>query len=216
MFKDRKDAGRQLAQRLMAFKERHPLVLALPRGGVPVAFEVATALQAPLDLIMVRKIGAPWNPELAIGAVVDGVTPRTYLNQEMIRSLGIPDHYVDAQKARELAEIERRRRFYRRGWPPLDPHGRTVIVIDDGVATGATMRIALRAVGEAGAAARIMAVPVAPRDTLADLRGDYDTAVCLEAPEDFSALSLFYDDFDQTSDEEVVRLLDAARQEGAS
>lgn len=210
LFKDREDAGRQLAQRLLPFKERRPMVIALPRGGVPVAFEIATALAAPLDLILVRKIGAPWNPELAIGAVVDGLKPQTYLNQGIIHTLGVPADYVRAESARQLDEIERRRALYLRGRPRLDVSGATVLVVDDGIATGATMRIALEAVKDAGAAWRVLAVPVAPADTLAELRADYDEAVCIATPQDFGALSLFYRNFRQTTDDEVISLLDRA------
>jgi putative phosphoribosyl transferase len=196
---------------LVKFDRFDPIVLALPRGGVPVAFEVAKALRAPLDLLMVRKIGAPGREEFGIGAVVDGSDPQIVLNEEAIRIIGPPEGYVEAETRRQLQEIERRRRLYMGSRRPLLVKGRTVIVVDDGVATGGTVRAALKALSRAGAGRVVLALPVAPLDTLEELRGEADEVVCLSTPEPFWAVGLYYDDFDQTSDEEVIQLLEEAR-----
>jgi putative phosphoribosyl transferase len=196
---------------LVKFDRFDPIVLALPRGGVPVAFEVAKALRAPLDLLMVRKIGAPGREEFGIGAVVDGSDPQIVLNEEAIRIIGPPEGYVEAETRRQLQEIERRRRLYMGGRRPLPVKGRTVIVVDDGVATGGTVRAALKALIRAGAGRIVLALPVAPLDTLEELRGEADEVVCLSTPEPFWAVGLHYADFSQTSDEEVIQLLEEAR-----
>lgn len=209
-FADRADAGRRLAQALLEHKFADPLVLALPRGGVPVAFEVAKALGAELDVLMVRKIGAPGHAEYGIGAVVDGSDPQLVLNEEAMAIVRPPPEYVEAERQRQLAEIERRRALYVGSRPPAAIAGRTVIVVDDGIATGGTMRAALRAVRKAGAARVVLAVPVAPADAINDLRDEADDVVCLSAPSWFRAVGLYYSDFDQTSDSEVVRLLKEA------
>ncbi|MGQ9369028.1 phosphoribosyltransferase [Azospirillum sp. ST 5-10] len=208
VFRDRADAGRQLAAALTRFKEQHPVVLALPRGGVPVAREVARALEAPLDLVLVRKIGAPFQPELAAGAVADGGHVEVVRNPE-ITDL-VPPAWFEAEKARQLQEIERRRAAYLGGRPRAAIADRTAIVVDDGIATGATMRVALRAVRRAGPRRLVLAVPVAPRSTLAALSAEVDEVVCLATPEPFGAIGYFYDDFRQLDDAEVVRLLDEA------
>ncbi|MBN9509856.1 MAG: phosphoribosyltransferase [Alphaproteobacteria bacterium] len=217
-FADRSEAGRLLAARLLAARlpsqeARRPVVLALPRGGVPVGFEVARALNAPLDLLLVRKIGAPHQPELAIGAIADGEAPVLETDSELIERLHIPPAYVERTKQAELAELERRRRAYLGDQAPIDLHGRAAIVVDDGIATGATMRAALRSVRRRGPAALILAVPVAPPDTLARMRAEVDEVVCLEAPEDFMAVGQFYRDFPQLDDAEVTALLARARAE---
>jgi putative phosphoribosyl transferase len=209
LFDDRRDAGRQLAEAACDYAADDPIVLALPRGGVPVAYEVATALGAPMDLLFVRKIGAPGHPEYGIGAVVDGDHPQVVLN-DVARQLGIPAAYIEQQKRRELQEIERRRRAYLGDREPLGLKGRTVIVVDDGIATGGTVRASLRALRGAEAGRLILTVPVAAADTIESLRSEADEILCLATPEPFYAVGLYYRDFDQTSDEEVVRLLDAA------
>lgn len=213
---DRREAGRLLAQRVAALKLERPIVYALPRGGVPVAAEIAAALNAPLDLVLVRKIGAPRQPELAVGAVVDGKQPELVINQGIARDTGADDEYIQSVCRRELAEIERRRSRYLGNRPRTDPRGRTVVVVDDGIATGATAIAALRALKKRGAGRRIVAVPVAPIDTVDRLRQEADEVVCLMQPLDFWGISAFYVDFHQLDDDEVTRALDtAARVEGA-
>jgi len=212
MFHDRQDAGRQLAAALAQFKDRQPCVLALPRGGVPVAFEVAKALQAPLDLVIVRKIGAPDQPELAVGAVVDGAHPELVINREIVALLDISDEYLAEEKARQLKEIERRRQTYLAGRPGLDVSGRTALIVDDGIATGATIRAALLATRRAHPKLLVLAVPVAPTDTITALRSEADEVVCLEPHDVFGAISVFYADFTQVSDEEVRDIVTRAAQ----
>jgi putative phosphoribosyl transferase len=214
LFRDRADAGRRLAERLLRFKGEHPVVMALPRGGVAVAFEVAKALDAPLDLVMVRKIGAPTQPELAAAAIVDGDPPIIVVNRDVVDGLAIPARYIDEEAERQLAEIERRRRLYLPGRASVSPAGRTAIIVDDGIATGATTRAALRAVRHAAPKRLVLAVPVAPPDVAADLAGECDEIVCLAEPSFFGGISLFYDDFHQLDDEEVIALLDQARRFG--
>jgi putative phosphoribosyl transferase len=209
-FADRSDAGRRLADRLRQFKGQDPVVLALPRGGVPVGLEVARALDAPLDLVLVRKIGAPHQPELALGAVVDGSRPETVLNEEIVRELQISEDYLAAARVRELAEIERRRALYLGARARAPVAARTAIVIDDGIATGATMEAALRALGQRGAKRLVLAVPVAPKATLRRLADLVDETVCLQNPADFGAVGSFYDEFRQVGDDEVVTLLSEA------
>ena len=211
VFKDRKDAGHRLAEALERFKGQDPVVLALPRGGVPVGLEVARALGAPLDVLLVRKIGVPGQEELALGAIVDGEHPTFVLNENVAAMVGPSPAYVEAEKKRQLAEIERRKRLYRGDREAVDIRGRTVIVVDDGIATGATMKAALRGVRQAQPKRLVLAVPVAPREALAEFRNESDEVVCLETPEPFHAVGLHYADFGQTSDEDVVALLAAAR-----
>jgi len=206
-YADRSDAGRRLAGKLAHLKDRQPVVLALPRGGVAVGFEIARALEAPLDIVLVRKIGVPWQPELALGAVTDGASPEIFIDRDLADSLDIPDSYIEEETARQLEEIERRRRSYCEGRPALEIAGRTAIVVDDGIATGATMRVALQAVRRRGPARLVLAVPVAPPDTLAALATEADEAVCLEAPSRLGAIGYFYRDFHQMSDAEVTDLL---------
>jgi putative phosphoribosyl transferase len=206
-FADRAEAGRRLAAALAAYVNRRPVVLALPRGGVPVAAEVAAKLWAPLDLILVRKIGVPSQPELAMGAVVDGSRPLIVRNDDVIRSTGVSEAAFQAICKRELKEIERRRRDYLGDRAPLEVGGRSAIVIDDGIATGATTRAALRATRARHPATLVLAVPVAPVDTLTELRREVDDIVCLERYEDFDAIGMFYDDFHQVTDQEVIRIL---------
>ena len=206
-FTDRSEAGRKLAAALAGYKDRQPVILALPRGGVPVAAEVAAALSAPLDLILVRKIGVPYQPELAMGAVVDGGAPVIVRNEDVIRLAGIDESDFKAVCDSELAEIERRRQRYLGDRERVEVTGQTAIVIDDGVATGATTRAALRATRARNPKRLVLAVPVAPTDSLAALRGDADDVVCLEDHEFFGAIGLYYADFRQVSDEEVIQIL---------
>jgi predicted phosphoribosyltransferase len=206
-FRDRSDAGRQLAKALSSYKDRQPVVLALPRGGVPVAAEVAAALEAPLDLILVRKIGVPTQPELAMGAVVDGAAPIVVRNEEIIELSGTTAHQFDAACAEELAEIERRRELYIGDRARAEIAGHVVIVIDDGIATGATTRAALQAIRQRKPKELVLAVPVAPHDTITQLRKEVDALICLETPELFGAIGYFYRDFRQVSNQEVVAIL---------
>jgi len=206
-FKNRIEAGRKLAKALAGYKDQQPVILALPRGGVPVAAEVAAALKAPLDLILVRKVGVPFQPELAMGAVVDGATPLIVRNEDVIRLAGINESDFKAICDAELAEIERRRQRYLGDRERAEVSGHTAIVIDDGVATGATTRAALRATRQRGPKRLVLAVPVAPTDSLAELRGEADDVICLEDHEFFGAIGAYYADFRQVSDEEVIKLL---------
>jgi predicted phosphoribosyltransferase len=212
-FANRSEAGRLLAERVKALRPIDPVVYALPRGGVPVAAEVAAALGAPLDLMLVRKIGAPGQPELGIGAVVDG--GETVLNPDLVAATGATDAFIAAVRARELQEIERRRGRYLAGRAPLDPAGRCAIVVDDGLATGATARAALQALRQRGAARLILAVPVAPPETLEALRGTVDAAVAVIESDLPRGIGGCYEDFHQLADDEVIALLQrAGRQAG--
>jgi putative phosphoribosyl transferase len=206
-FEDRIDAGRRLAAALARYKDKSPAVLALPRGGVPVAAEIATALAAPLDLILVRKIGVPGNRELAMGAVVDGATPIVVRNEDIIQLIGISDSEFNAVRDRELEEIDRRRLRYLGGRERVDLAGRTAIVVDDGIATGATMRAALQATRARHPDKLVLAVPVAPTETLAILRKEVDDLICLEDHEAFGAIGYYYQDFSQITDDEVTETL---------
>jgi putative phosphoribosyl transferase len=184
-----------------------PVVLGLPRGGVPVAFEVARALGAPLNLLFVRKIGAPGHPELGIGALVDGAEPQVVMNTAVEQMVAPPPGYVDQQIRQELQEIERRREAYLGQRAPTVLRDRTVLVVDDGVATGGTVRAALQGVKKAGARRVVLAVPIGPADVIQSLRADAEEVVCLATPEPFYAVGLWYGDFAQTTDDEVVGLL---------
>jgi putative phosphoribosyl transferase len=211
-FRDRADAGRRLADALAHLHSRHPLVLALPRGGVPVAYEVATALDAELDLLFVRKLGAPGHEELGIGAVVDGADPQLVLNEAIARQAGAGPDYVKAELRRQLGEIDRRRRAYIGDRESIPIAGRTVIVVDDGIATGGTVKAALRGVRKVAPAHLVLAVPVAPANIIAGLRDECDELVCLRTPEVFYAVGAHYADFTQTEDDEVVALLARSHQ----
>jgi putative phosphoribosyl transferase len=214
-FRDRSDAGRRLAAKLKAYAGRPDvLVLALPRGGVPVAFEVAQALHAPLDVFLVRKLGVPGHEELAMGALATGGV--RVLNKDVVRKLGIPEDVIDAVSAAERRELERRERNYRGDQPPPDLRGRTVILVDDGLATGATMRAAVAAVRQQGPARVVVAVPVGAPETCAELREEADETVCAITPDPFYAVGLWYEDFSQTSNEEVRDLLEQAAQDRTS
>src|SRR5437868_12619940 len=212
LFRDRREAGQRLAIALASYRESEPVVLALPRGGVPVGFEVARALGAPLDVLLVRKIGAPGHEELGLGAIVDGHDPQIVLNEDVVRAVAPPKGYIAREAKRQLAEIERRRQHYVGDRPPLPVDGRTVIVVDDGIATGGTVKAALRGVSQHRPARLVLAIPVAPADSLDELASECDDIVCLATPEPFFAVGPHYRDFAQTEDEEVIRLLDEARQ----
>lgn len=206
-FRNRREAGQKLASRLKAYKDQSPVILALPRGGVPVAAEVAAALDAPLDLVLVRKIGVPWQPELAMGAVVDGGAPLVVRNEDVVRLAGVSNLEFNGICEKELAEIERRRQLYLGGRARIDVAGRTVILVDDGIATGATTRAALRATRMRRPGRLVLAVPVAPADAAIAMREEADEVICLEEHEYFGAIGLYYDDFRQVEDQEVIRLL---------
>jgi len=206
-FIDRADAGRQLASRLKALDLPDPVVYALPRGGVPLAVEVAKALKAPIDLVLVRKIGAPGYPEIAMAAVVDGEEAQTVVNEDIGVMTGGDSAYLEKVRSRELDEIERRRALWLGGRPRISPAGRTAIVVDDGLATGATAKVALRALRRQGAARIVLAVAVAPADTLEEMRAEADDIVCLAIPRSFSAVGAYYEDFHQLTDDETLGLL---------
>jgi putative phosphoribosyl transferase len=207
VFANRTQAGQALAQALLPLKLERPVVLALPRGGIPVALEVARALDAPMDLLLVRKIGVPWQRELAVAAVVDGTRPEIVVDEEVQRSTGVERSYIDAEAQRELQEIERRRRVYLQGRAPVEVTGCTAIVVDDGIATGTTVRAALKALRRREPAHLVLAVPVAPSDTVEALAQEVDRIVCLSQPDPFYAIGLHYQDFAQLDDREVLALL---------
>ena len=210
VYRNRREAGEALAQRLMARRYADPVVLALPRGGVPVGLEVARALHAPLDVLLVRKIGAPGQPELATAAIVDGAQPELVVNEEVVAATGMTRAEIDAEAQRQLREIERRRVAYVGSRAALPLAGRTVIVVDDGIATGTSVRAALRALRARQPARLVLAVPVAPADTLARLAPLVDEVVCPATPEPFIAIGLHYADFHQLEDREVVAAMDEA------
>jgi len=209
LFHDRVDAGRRLGNALQAYKNQSDsLIIALPRGGVVVGYEIATMLHLPLDVVCPRKIGAPINPELAIGAVTE--TGEGILSQALIQELGVSDSFIKAEIAQEKAIAQSRLNRYRKGRPPRDLKGKHVILVDDGLATGATMRAAIKTVKAEDAQEIIMAVPVAPPETLEKLEKEVNKTFCLLAPDYFYAVGQFYALFDQTSDEEVIDLLESA------
>ncbi|MBZ6078763.1 phosphoribosyltransferase [Microvirga puerhi] len=207
-FRDRDHAGAQLAARLATMQLADPVVLALPRGGIPVALPIAAALHAPLDLLLVRKIGVPSQPELAAAAVVDGAHPEIVLNRPVMAMIGLNDDEIDELAQPELWELERRRKVYLKGREPLPVEGRTAIVVDDGIATGTTVRAALAALRRRRPARLVLAVPVAPAETIDALRPLVDDVVCPVMPSDFYAISPFYEEFHQLSDAEVTRMLE--------
>ena len=205
-FRDRADAGRRLADRLDALGLADPVVLALPRGGVPVAAEIARRLAAPLDLVQVRKLGVPGEPELAAGALVDGDPPDAVFNADVMHALGLSEAQLARTVADASAELERRRRAFGRA-QPVSVAGRTAVLVDDGAATGVSMKAAIRALRRRLPRDIIVAIPVAPRDTAAELAAEADRLVCLEQPARFVALSCHYHDFPQLTDGEVVAIL---------
>src|SRR5437773_4172824 len=212
IFRNRQDAGQRLAARLMNYAGRSGvLVLALPRGGVPVAFEVAQQLKAPLDVFLVRKLGVPGHEELAMGAIASGGT--RVINEDVVRYLQIPGEVIDAVAAEEQRELERREREYRDGKPAPQVKDRVVILIDDGLATGSTMRAAAAALRKQNPSRIVVAVPVAPAETCEEFRKEVDEVVCAATPEPFQGVGLWYDNFSQTSDEEVRQLLNRANPE---
>jgi len=206
-FKNRTEAGRVLASHLVGYANRSDLaVLALPRGGVPVAFEVAQALDAPLDVFLVRKLGTPGQPELALGAIAGGGVQ--VVNWPLVEYLGIPDRVIDNIAAHERQELERRERAYRDDRPPIEVRNRTIILIDDGLATGSTMAAAIAALKQRQPSRIVVAVPVAPASTCERLREEVDEVICPLSPEEFDGVGRWYEDFSQTSDDEVRSLLD--------
>lgn len=207
-FRNRSEAGRKLARALLKYKGRHPVVLALPRGGVPVAAEVAKALGGELDLLLVRKIGVPGQPELAMGAIADGESPLIVRNEDVIEVAGISDSAFEQVVSEERDEIERRRSKYIRGRPRAVLQGQPVIIVDDGIATGATTLAAIKAVRSANPSDLVLAVPVAPPEAVEKLRPEVGELVCLEMPRLFGAIGLHYRDFSQVSDQEVIAILD--------
>jgi putative phosphoribosyl transferase len=208
-FRDRRDAGQQLAKALENLRDERPVVLGLPRGGVPVAAEVARALDAPLDVILVRKLGVPIQPELAMGAIgEDGVR---VLNVDVLESVGADAATVDRAERRERQELQSRAERLRTGRPRIDVTGRTVVIVDDGIATGSTARAAIAVARAHGASRVVLAVPVGPSHTCRDLADEADEVVCLRQPEPFVAVGQFYRDFVQTTDAEVVAALAGAK-----
>jgi predicted phosphoribosyltransferase len=206
-FQDRTDAGRQLAEALSKYKSCRPVILALPRGGVLVAAEVAKALDAPLDLLLARKIGLPSQPELAMGAAADGGGPTIVRNDDVIELCGVSAETFDAVCKEELAEIERRRRRYLGNRAPAEVKDQVAIIIDDGIATGATTLAAIRAIRQRKSKELVLAVPVAPLATVKKLHAEVDAIVCLDTPEELGAIGYFYRDFHQVSDDEVIATL---------
>jgi putative phosphoribosyl transferase len=208
-FQNRRQAGRLLAGKLARYAKRTDvIVLALPRGGVPVAYEVAHALNAPLDVFLVRKLGVPGQEEFAMGAIASGGV--RVLNEQAVNALAIPNSVIERVAAREQQELSRRERLYRDDQPPPDVQGKVVILVDDGLATGSTMHAAVRALRQQQAGRIVVAVPVAARETCESLRAEADEVVCAVTPEPFYAVGLWYNDFSQTTDEEVRDLLEQA------
>ncbi|HET9484332.1 MAG TPA: phosphoribosyltransferase [Xanthomonadales bacterium] len=215
IFRDRRDAGRRLAGELARYRGREDvIVLALPRGGVPVGYEVAQALDVPLDVFLVRKLGVPGHEELAMGAIASGGV--RVVNREVVTQLEIADRTLDAVAASEQQELERRERAFRGDRPAPVVRDHTIILVDDGLATGSTMRAAIAALKAQGPRRIVVAIPVAAPNTCQDLRREVDEVVCPMIPRDFRGVGQWYDDFEQTRDDEVVSLLDAARQRVAS
>jgi predicted phosphoribosyltransferase len=210
-FKDRRDAGRKLAGRLARYGDGPTVVFALPRGGVPVGYEISRALGAPLDVLVSRKLGAPGQPEFGIGAVAPGGV--RVLNEYAVRQLGIPEDYLESVTALEIAEVERRLRYFRGGRPEPDVEGHTAILVDDGLATGVTARAAVEALRRRRPARIVLAAPVCAAQTAELFGPEVDELVCLESPPDLGAIGFWYRNFDQTPDEEVVELLERAREE---
>lgn len=212
MFRDRQEAGQLLASELVGLKLREPVVLALPRGGVPVAAVISNTLGAPLDLIIVRKVGAPGNSELAVAAIVDGDPPDVVLNREIVEVYGLDDADLAALVNKERPELDRRRVAYRDNSRPVSIAGKTAILVDDGAATGTTMKVAIRALKHRSPREIVVALPVAPPDTVAELVREADRIVCLSQPPHFRALGYYYRNFPQLTDEDVVSALLEANQ----
>jgi putative phosphoribosyl transferase len=208
MFTDRREAGQRLLNRLGPIDPENTVILALPRGGLPVADVIAEALGVPLDIVLVRKVGVPGQPELAVAAVTDGKTPKITVNEDVARMTGLNHADIARLAERELPEIHRRREIYLNGRPSAPLAGKVVVVVDDGIATGATLRAALRLVRDADPVRVIAAVPVAPAATIAALESECDEVICLECPADFRAVGLHYRDFEQVSDETVSEIIE--------
>jgi putative phosphoribosyl transferase len=213
-FSDRASAGRSLAREVARRGFEQPVVYALPRGGVPVAAPIAAALDAPLDLLMVRKLGVPSQPELAAGSIVDGEKPDVILNEEIVRAAGLTGADLKRLGDAELKEIERRRRIYLPDRAPVSAHGKTAILVDDGIATGASIRAAITAVRRRNPLRIVVAVPVASRETVEELETVVEEVICLMIPQRFGAVGYHYDDFHQVRDDEVVALLANAMKRG--
>lgn len=214
-YADRQEAGQYLASKLSEYKRRDDVVvLALPRGGVPVAWPVAQDLDAPLDVFLVRKLGAPGQEELAMGAIADG--GERVLNQEVVRTLGVAEADIEAVALREREELERRGKLYRGDRGPLEVQGKTCLLVDDGLATGASMLVALRGLKARGPESVVVAVPVAPPETCEGLASEADRVICAVTPEPFSAVGQWYRDFSQTTDDEVREIMKQAVQRGTS
>ena len=212
VFENRAEAGRELAEKLDKYSGREDvIVLGLPRGGVPVAYEVAKRLRAPLDVFIVRKLGVPGFEELAAGAIASGGV--RVLNEDVIRSIPYADEAIEAVTVKETAELERREHIYREGRPPPELRDRIVILVDDGLATGATMRAAVKALRQRGTGKIVVAVPVGPPDTCRELEEEADETICLSTPVFFQGVGQYYEEFSQTSDEDVRELLSSAAQE---
>lgn len=209
VFEDRRQAGRLLAESLFVMNLKDPLVLAIPRGGVVVAYEIAQRLKCPLDVIIPRKVGAPFEPELAVGAVTEDGT--LYLNREIVEAYGVSKSYLESESQNQIGEIKRRALVYRGSTKQADLNNKTVIIVDDGVATGATMKAAMMSVKRQSPYAVVIAVPVGAQETIDELRRQVDTIVCLHIPSIMYAIGEFYRDFTQTSDDEVVTLLRLTR-----
>ncbi|MEM2094412.1 MAG: phosphoribosyltransferase family protein [Candidatus Bathyarchaeia archaeon] len=207
-YRNRIEAGQRLAQDLLEYRGKDVVVLAIPRGGVVLGYEVAKVLEAPLDVVVPRKIGAPGNPELAIGAVAEDGT--VILDHGLLQMFGISNEYVEHMRVAEMAEVKRRTSLFRGGLPPLSIAGKVVIVVDDGLATGATMKAAVASIRNRGASEVVVAVPVGPPDTVRELSREVDRVVCPLVFEPFMAIGQFYDDFTQVEDNEVIRLLKLA------
>ncbi|MCW4004760.1 MAG: phosphoribosyltransferase [Candidatus Bathyarchaeota archaeon] len=209
-FSDRVDAGKRLALELRDFAGKNGIVLAIPRGGVVVGYEIANALSLPLDVIIPHKLGAPYNPELAIGAITEDGT--TFLDDNLIAYMNVSQEYIKQESERQKKEIQRRLKLYRQDAPYPNLTGLRVILVDDGIATGSTMKAALASVRNKGAASITVAIPVGPPSTIKELKNQADRVICPYTPEYFQAIGQFYDDFSQTSDEEVIQLLKQNRQ----
>jgi len=207
MFTDRHDAGLQLGRLLLHLKEQQPIVLALPRGGVIVGAEVAKALNAPLDVLIVRKLGAPNHAELAIGAVTNGEHPQRILNENILSRIKISASYIEDETNRQLMEVKRLQELYRQGRAALAVENRTVIVVDDGIATGATVRAGIKTLRQMNVSCIVLGVAVAPQETIKRLRAEVDELVCPLAPTSFTAVGLFYKNFVQTTDAQVIEVL---------
>jgi len=214
IFRNRKQAGELLAEEVARRAFPDPIVLGLPRGGVPVAAEVAAKLKAPLDIILVRKIGAPMQRELAVGAVVDGGAPEIVRNEELISAVGLTEDQFQQEAKRQLEIIEERRKLWVAGRARIPVKGKTAIIVDDGIATGATVKASLHALKRQGPQRIVIATPVASRESLEELRRETDDVICLETPEYLGAIGFFYAEFSQVSDAEVSRILDSMSAEG--